>query len=134
MKLRDKISWLMGKVQKSLIPHLIECVTTPLTEQEERLVTILEVVEVERHVSKTISRFRYPGRKNLDCQALARAFVAKSSTGMQQPVICVVLSAVNLRRYAGLLRQTASHSSRHFGANNVMVKGHAKVSLHLTIR
>ena len=103
MKLRNKISWLMGRVQRSLFPHLNECLATPLTEQEERLVSILEVVEVERHVSKTITRFRYPGRKLLDRQALARAFVAKAfyrhvtTSDLRR----ALLSAVNLRRICG---------------------------------
>ena len=44
MKLTDKISWLMGRVQKSLFPHLNECFDTLLTEQEQRLVSILEIV------------------------------------------------------------------------------------------
>lgn len=47
MKLNDKISWLMGRVPKSLLPHLNEYFDTPLTEQEERLVSILEIVQVE---------------------------------------------------------------------------------------
>ena len=51
MKLNDKISWLMGRVQKSLFPHLNECFETPPTEQEERLVAILAIVQVEKYVS-----------------------------------------------------------------------------------
>ena len=50
MKLTDKISWLMGRVQRSLFPHLNQCLPTPLTAQEERLVWILEIVQVEQHV------------------------------------------------------------------------------------
>jgi len=48
MKLKEKISWLMGRVQWSLFPHLNECLKTPLTAQEKRLVSILEIVQVER--------------------------------------------------------------------------------------
>ena len=77
MKLTEKISWLMGRVQRRLFPHLDECLPTPLTEQEKRLVAILEIVEIERHVPRVVTRYRYPGRKPLDRQALARAFVAK---------------------------------------------------------
>ena len=51
MKLNNKISWLMGRVQKSLFPHLNECFDTPLTKQEQRLVSILEIVQVEKYVS-----------------------------------------------------------------------------------
>lgn len=78
MKITDKISWLMGRVQRSLFPHLNQCLPIPLTAQEERLVSILEIVQVEEHVPKTVRRFRYPGRKSLDRQACARAFVAKA--------------------------------------------------------
>ncbi len=46
MRLKEKISWLMGRVQRNLFPHLNECLDTRFTEQEQRLVTILEVVQV----------------------------------------------------------------------------------------
>jgi hypothetical protein len=55
MKLEERISWLMGTVQRSLFPHLDECLDIPLTEQEKRLVTILEIVQVEKHVTKSAS-------------------------------------------------------------------------------
>ncbi|MBU1565319.1 MAG: transposase [Proteobacteria bacterium] len=105
MKLRDKISWLMGRVQRSLFPHLNQCLTTPLTEQEERLVSILEILQVERYVSKTNTRFRYPGRKLLDRQALARAFVAKAfyRHATTSDLRRALLSAVNLRRICGFV-------------------------------
>ena len=38
MKLNDKTSWLMDRTQRSLFPHLNDCLTTPLTTQEIRLV------------------------------------------------------------------------------------------------
>lgn len=50
MKLRQRISWLMGYIQKSLLLHLDECFGIPLTVQDQRLVTILEVVEIEKYV------------------------------------------------------------------------------------
>ena len=103
MKLTEKISWLMGRVQRSLFPHLNECLPTLLTEQEKRLVSILEIVEVERHVPRTVARYRYPGRKPLDRQALARAFVAKAL--YRYPTTSdlhrALQSAVNLRRICG---------------------------------
>ena len=67
----------MGRVQRSLFPHLNECLPTLLTEQEKRLVSILEIVEVERHVPRIVTRYWYPGRKPLDRQSLASVFVAK---------------------------------------------------------
>ena len=103
MKLTEKISWLMGRVQKSLFPHLNECLPAPLTEQEKRLVSILEIVEVERHVPRIVTRYRYPGRKPLDRQSLARSFVAKvlyrypTTSDLHR----ALQSATNLRRICG---------------------------------
>ena len=68
MKLTEKISWLIGRVQRSLFPHLNECLPTPLTEQEKRLVLILEIVQVERYVPRIVTRYRHPGRKPFDRQ------------------------------------------------------------------
>ena len=103
MKLTEKISWLMGRVQRSLFPHLNECLPSPLTEQEKRLVSILEIVQVERHVPRIVTRYRYPGRKPLDRQALARAFVAKAL--YRHPTTSdlhrALQSAANLRRICG---------------------------------
>ena len=77
MKLTDKISWLMDRVQKSLFPHLDECFNIPPTEQEKRLVSILEIVQVEKYVSNRTT-YQWRRRKPLDRQSLARAFVAKT--------------------------------------------------------
>ena len=77
MKLNDKISWLMGRVQRSLFPHLNDCLTAPLTAQEKLLVSILEIIQIEQYVPKAVTRYRYPGRKPLDRKSCARAFVAK---------------------------------------------------------
>ena len=105
MKLIDTISWLMGRVQGSLFPHLNQCLPTPLTEQEERLVSILELVQVERYVPKNITNYRYPGRKPLDRQALARAFVAKAyyRLATTSDLRRALLSAMNLRRICGFI-------------------------------
>ena len=103
MRLTEKISWLMRRVQKSLFPHLNECLPTPLTEQEKRLVSILEIVQIERHVPGIVTRYRYPGRKPLDRQALARVFVAKAL--YRHPTTSdlhrALQSAANLRRICG---------------------------------
>ena len=37
MKLIERISWLMGAVQRSLFPYLDEYLDIPLTEQGQRL-------------------------------------------------------------------------------------------------
>jgi hypothetical protein len=88
-----------------LFPHLNQCLPTPLTEQEERLVAILEIVQVERYLPKNIPNYRYPGRKPLDRQGLARAFVAKAyyRVATTSDLRRALLSAVNLRRVCGFV-------------------------------
>jgi len=116
MKLTDKISWLMGRVQKSLFPHLNECLPAPLSEQEKRLVSILEIVGVERHVPRTVRRYQYPGCKPHDRQALARAFVAKAL--YRYPTTSdlhrALKSTVNLRRICGFISATPLPSASTF--------------------
>ncbi len=103
MKLTDKISWLMGRVQRSLFPHLNQCLITPLTGQEKKLVSILEILQVERHVPRIITRYQYPGRKPHDRQSLARSFVAKALYRFPttSDLRRALQSAANLRRICG---------------------------------
>ncbi|MCL7488253.1 MAG: transposase, partial [Desulfobulbaceae bacterium] len=65
--------------------------------------SILEIVQVERHVPRNARRYRYPGRKPLDRQACARAFVAKAL--YRHPTTSdlrrALQSAENLRRICG---------------------------------
>ena len=70
----DKIAEIWNRVQRSLFPHLGECLPG-MTGEHIRLATILEIIRIEDHVPPAwIQRF---GRKNSDRKALARAFVAK---------------------------------------------------------
>ena len=104
MKLIDKISWLMGRVQESLFSHLNNCMDTPLTEQEQRLVTILEFVQVERHVPKKAATQGF-GRRVLEREALARAFVAKAVYRLPttRDLIHALKATKNLRRICGFI-------------------------------
>jgi hypothetical protein len=65
----------MGTLQRNLIPRLEECWERPLTDKEQQLVSILEVLQVEKFVRRPGQRF---GRKPWERQALARAFVGKA--------------------------------------------------------
>jgi len=105
MKFTEKISWLMGRVQQSLFPHLNQCLNKPLTPQEERLVSILEIVQVEQHVPRNIANYRWPGRNPLDRQSIARAFVAKALYRHPTTIdlIRALHSAENLRRICGFV-------------------------------
>lgn len=120
MKLTDKISWLMGRVQRSLFPHLNQCLKTPLTAQEERLVSILEILQVERYVPRVVTNHRWPGRNPLDRKAMARAFVAKAlyRHPTTSDLIRALNSAENLRRICGFVTfglPSESTFSRAFG-------------------
>jgi hypothetical protein len=75
MKLKEAVSWLVGTLQRNLIPCLEECWERPLTEKERQLVSILELVQIEKFVGRLPRRF---GRKPWERRALARALVAKA--------------------------------------------------------
>src|SRR5713101_33613 len=87
MQLKEKVSWLMGTVQRTVFPHLEDCLDLPLTEQEKRLVTILERVHREKYVPKSASR-QGLGRPIKERDALARSFVAKAGGGIRTPGLC----------------------------------------------
>ena len=69
----ERISYLLGSVQRSLFPYLREQVGE-LTEKERQFVLVLEVVEIEKHVRD----HHWLGRKPKDRKPLARSFVAKA--------------------------------------------------------
>ena len=115
MKLVSKISWLLGRVQKSLFPHLEECFDSDLTDQEKRLVTILEIIQAERFVAKCQSG-TWRGRKPHDRQAIARAFVAKTlyRFGTTIDLIQALRANTNLRRICGFVNKRAIPSEATF--------------------
>src|ERR1039457_3817689 len=102
MKLKERLSWLMGTVQRSLFPHLDECVDVPLTEQEKHLVTVLEIVQVEKFVPKKAWN-QWLGRKLEEREPLARSFVAKSlyKFPTTRALIHALRSTPNLRLISG---------------------------------
>jgi hypothetical protein len=61
MNLRETISWLKAKIQSDLFPHLEENFKDPLTEKQKKLITILELVEIEKHVKSP--EYQWMGRK-----------------------------------------------------------------------
>jgi len=75
MKLEERVSWLMGTLQRYLFPRLEECGARPLTEKEQQLASILEVLQIEKFAGRPPRRF---GRKPWERPILARAFVAKA--------------------------------------------------------
>ena len=127
MKLKEKISWLMGHVQRSLFSHLNECLDTRLTEQEQRLVTILEVVQVEKYVPNSAT-IQWLGRKPLDRQAIARSLIAKAVYRIPatSDLRRALLATKNLRRICGFIalddipsESTFSRAFSEFAASEI---------------
>ncbi len=104
MKLRDKVSWLMESVQKSLFPYLDECLPLPLTDAEKHLVKILELVQIEKYVPVSASQ-QWLGRPIKERESLARAFVAKSVLRYQHTrgLRNALLSSPNVRMICGFI-------------------------------
>jgi len=106
MKLKEKISWLMGTVQQSLFPYLDECLPGPMTEPEKHLVKILELVQIEKYVPVSAKR-QWLGRRLKEREALARAFIAKSALRYQHTSSLrhALLSTPNLRMICGFSKR-----------------------------
>lgn len=106
MKLKGKISWLMGTVQQSLFPYLDECLPGPMTEPEKHLVKILELVQIEKYVPVSAKR-QWLGRRLKEREALARAFIAKSILRYQHTSSLrhALLSTPNLRMICGFSKR-----------------------------
>ena len=103
MKLREAVSWLTGTLQRQLFPRLEECWERRLTEKERQLVSILEVLQIEKFAGRPAQRF---GRKPWERQAIARAFVGKAV--YNQPTTRATVEALraspNFRRICGFVR------------------------------
>ena len=74
MKLRASLSAYWLNIQASLFPWLQEELGE-LTAKQQQLVTTLDVIRLEEHIS---SYFRWPGRPKSDRVAIGRSFVAKA--------------------------------------------------------
>ena len=105
MKLSKAISWLMRGLQQVLFPQLEECWQSPLTDKEQQLVSILELVQIERFVPRSAST-QWLGRKLRDRESIARSFVAKAVYGypFTRSLIEALKTTPNLRRICGFVR------------------------------
>jgi hypothetical protein len=70
----EKIAGIWFRVQQSLF-HVQECLP-PLTEQQRRVIFVLEVVRIEEHIPPGC--LQWLGRKRADRRTLARAFLVKA--------------------------------------------------------
>ena len=105
MKLGQTISWLMGGLQRSLFHHLEDCWRAPLSEKEQGLVTILEMIQIEKYVPRTASN-QGMGRKLCERESIARSFVAKAVYGypFTRSLIEALKTTPTLRRICGFER------------------------------
>ncbi len=97
----EKISWLKSRIQRSLFPYVEECFNDPVTEKQKLLITVLEIVEVERHVRS--AKHQWMGRKLCDRHAIARAFVAKAvyNLATTKMLLETLRTVPNVRRICG---------------------------------
>ena len=58
MKLKQAVSWLIGTLQRNLFPGLEECCERPLTQKEQQLVSILEVLQIEKFAGPAAPKVR----------------------------------------------------------------------------
>ena len=86
-----------------------------MTKQEQRLVSILEIVQIEKYVSRGQSHY-WRGRKPLDRQSIARAFVAKTLYRLPttSDLIRAILATKNLRRICGFVTKSSIPSESTF--------------------
>jgi len=119
MNLRETISWLKTKIQEDLFPHLRKCFEDPITEKQKQLITTLEIVQVERHITSHL--YQWMGRPLEDRHAVARAFVAKAvyNYGTTRLLIEALHTMPNLRMICGFVKKgdipSESTFSRAFG-------------------
>jgi hypothetical protein len=88
-------------LQISLIPFMEQVVETHLTEKEKRLVAIMDVISVEKHLDHTHHYGR--GRKPYDLRSMARAFITKAALNLTQTkMLCeMLLGSAALRTICG---------------------------------
>jgi hypothetical protein len=103
----------MGTLQRYLFPRLEECGERPLTEKEQQLTSILEVLQIEKFAGRPPRRF---GRKPWERPALARALVAKAV--YNHPHTRATIEALRgspvLRRLCGFVRRADIPSEATF--------------------
>ena len=105
MKLGQAISFLMGGLQRSLFHHLEDCWRVPLSEKEKGLVTILEMIRIEKYVPRSAYN-QSMGRKLCQRESIARSFVAKAVYGypFTRSLIKALKTTPTLRRICGFER------------------------------
>ena len=110
----DKISWLKSRIQRSLFPYVEECFNDPVTAKQKRLITVLEIVEVERYIRS--GKHQWMGRKLSDRRAIARALVAKTvyNLATTKMLLETLMTVPNVRRICGFEKRNDVPSESTF--------------------
>lgn len=100
MSLKQTISCYWEKIQGTLFP-ILEQVLSPLTQKQQQLVSILEILRIEEFIFPICPGFR--GRPEKSRRAILRAFVAKSVYNMPTTRMLIerLCSDISLRRICG---------------------------------
>lgn len=98
--MKQILSQYWEKIQGTLFP-MLEVELSPLTEKQQQLVTILELVRIEEFLPSYCSGFR--GRPPKSRRAIARSFVAKAVYNMPTTTVLIerLHSDISLRRICG---------------------------------
>jgi transposase len=133
MSLKQTISRYWEKIQGSLFP-ILEEELPPLTQKQQQLISILEVLRIEEFIIPVCPWFR--GRPEKSRRAILRAFVAKSAYNMPTTRMLIerLHSDISLRRICGfeLRNEIPSESvfSRAFGefaATGLLTRVHTEL-------
>ena len=111
----ENISQYWQKVQGILFPFLKEELPT-LTEKQQQLIEILEVVKIEQFVTSSSGIIGLRGRPATSRKALARAFIAKAVYNMTttESLIDRLKTDISLRRICGWETKREIPSSSSF--------------------
>jgi hypothetical protein len=112
-QLKETISQYWNRIQSNLFPWLEEELP-PLTEKQQQLVAILEIVRIEQFLPYFCSGFR--GRPEMSRQAIARSFVAKAIYNIPTTTMLIerLHSDISLRRICGWERSSEIPSESVF--------------------
>ena len=110
--LRKTLSQYWDRIQGSLFPWLEEELDF-LTEKQQQLITILEIVRIERFLP---DHFRFEGRPQKTRSAIARSFVAKMIYNINTSTMLIerLKTDKNLRRICGWETRTQIPSESTF--------------------
>lgn len=133
MSLKQTISCYWEKIQGTLFP-VLEQELPPLTQKQQQLVSILEILRIEEFVFSICQGFR--GRPEKSRRAILRAFVAKSVYNMPTTRMLIerLYSDISLRRICGFeLRNEIpsesvfSRAFAEFAATELLTQVHAEL-------